>query len=114
MIQGVDLLWVVVASTLVMSMQTGFCMLEAGLVRSKNTINVAMKNLLDFCVAGLCFWAFGYALMYGASAGGWIGTDDWLFGTWPTAKDIAFFHFQVMFCATSATIVSGAVAEPAW
>lgn len=105
------MLWVIVASTLVMSMQTGFCMLEAGLVRSKNTINVAIKNLLDFCVAGLCFWAFGFALMFGASALGWVGTSDWLFSTWPTAHNTTFFLFQVMFCATSATIVSGAVAE---
>ncbi|HEY9250251.1 MAG TPA: ammonium transporter [Rariglobus sp.] len=100
-----------VASTLVMSMQTGFCMLEAGLVRSKNTINVAIKNLLDFCVAGIAFWAFGYALMFGVSAGGWVGTTDWLYGTWEAGRPHAFFIFQVMFCATSATIISGAVAE---
>jgi ammonium transporter len=105
------MLWVVIAATLVMSMQTGFCMLEAGLVRSKNTINVAIKNLLDFCVASICFWAFGFALMFGASASGWIGTSEWLFATWPTAHNATFFLFQVMFCATSATIVSGAVAE---
>jgi ammonium transporter len=105
------MLWVIVSCTLVMSMQTGFCMLEAGLVRSKNTINVAIKNLLDFCVAGLCFWAFGFALMFGSSAFGWIGTSEWLFATWPTAHNATFFLFQVMFCATSATIVSGAVAE---
>lgn len=108
---GVDLLWVIVASTLVMSMQTGFCMLEAGLVRSKNTINVAIKNLLDFCVAAIAFWAFGFALMFGESAGGWLGMTDWLFGTWTTDQSPAFFLFQVMFCATSATIISGAVAE---
>lgn len=105
------MLWVIVASTLVMSMQTGFCMLEAGLVRSKNTINVAIKNLLDFCVAAIAFWAFGFALMFGASAGGWVGTTDWLFGTWATDQPPAYFLFQVMFCATSATIISGAVAE---
>lgn len=104
-------MWVIVASTLVMSMQTGFCMLEAGLVRSKNTINVAIKNLLDFCVAGIAFWAFGFALMFGISAGGWIGTSDWLFGTGAMDKPYAFFLFQTMFCATSATIISGAVAE---
>ena len=108
---GVDMLWVIVASTLVMSMQTGFCMLEAGLVRSKNTINVAIKNLLDFCIAGLCFWAFGFALMFGVSAFGWFGTDAWFFSTWPTTHATTFFIFQVMFCATAATIVSGAVAE---
>lgn len=110
-LEGVDLLWVIVASTLVMSMQVGFCMLEAGLVRSKNTINVAIKNLLDFCVAGVAFWAFGYALMFGASAAGWIGTDNWFFGTWGGQGAQAHFIFQAMFCATSATIISGAVAE---
>lgn len=110
-LSGVDLLWVLVASTLVMSMQTGFCMLEAGLVRSKNTINVAIKNLLDFCIAGILFWAFGFALMFGASAAGWIGVSGWLFATWPDPHSVAFFIFQMMFCATSATIVSGAVAE---
>lgn len=107
----VDLLWVLVASTLVMSMQTGFCMLEAGLVRSKNTINVAIKNLLDFCVASIAFWAFGFALMFGASAGGWVGTTDWFFASGAVDKPYAFFIFQMMFCATSATIISGAVAE---
>ncbi|HEY0945099.1 MAG TPA: ammonium transporter [Opitutaceae bacterium] len=110
-VSSVDVLWVIIAATLVMSMQTGFCMLEAGLVRSKNTINVAIKNLLDFCVAAICFWAFGFALMFGASAAGWIGTSEWLFATWPTQQSVTFFLFQVMFCATSATIVSGAVAE---
>jgi ammonium transporter, Amt family len=108
---GVDLLWVIVASTLVMSMQVGFCMLEAGLVRSKNTINVAIKNLLDFCVACVAFWAFGYALMFGASAAGWVGTSNWLFGTWGGVESSAHFVFQAMFCATAATIISGAVAE---
>ncbi|MBC8008511.1 MAG: ammonium transporter [Burkholderiales bacterium] len=110
----IDILWVLLCATLVMSMQTGFCMLEAGLVRSKNTINVAIKNLLDFCIAGLCFWAFGFALMFGASHAGWIGTDHWLYAlnsTEATRHGHSFFIFQVMFCATSATIVSGAVAE---
>lgn len=114
----IDILWVLLCATLVMSMQTGFCMLEAGLVRSKNTINVAIKNLLDFCVAGLCFWAFGYALMYGSSAAGWIGYDQWFyaFGSEPdfapaNGHGPSFFIYQLMFAATAATIVSGAVAE---
>lgn len=114
----IDILWVLLCATLVMSMQTGFCMLEAGLVRSKNTINVAIKNLLDFCVAALCFWAFGYALMFGASAGGWLGTDHWLYAfaappdfTPADGHGPSFFIYQLMFSATAATIVSGAVAE---
>lgn len=114
MLREIDTLWVLLCATLVMSMQTGFCMLEAGLVRSKNTINVAIKNMLDFCVAGLCFWAFGFALMFGASQAGWIGSDNWLYalnGPGTEGHGPAFFLFQMMFCATAATIVSGAVAE---
>ena len=110
----IDILWVLLCATLVMSMQTGFCMLEAGLVRSKNTINVAIKNLLDFSVAALCFWAFGFALMFGVSHAGWIGTDHWLYalnGADNVGHGPSFFIFQLMFCATAATIVSGAVAE---
>lgn len=117
----IDILWVLLCATLVMSMQPGFCMLEAGLVRSKNTINVAIKNLLDFCLAAFCFWAFGFALMFGTSAGGWIGTDHWLYAFATPVTDAAgqasvrhgpsFFIFQLMFSATAATIVSGAVAE---
>lgn len=108
-----DHLWILTSAALVMSMQAGFCMLEAGLVRSKNSINVAIKNLMDFCVAAILFWAFGYGLMFGKEAlGGWIGTSNFLVNT--AGRDsgsLFFFIFQLMFCATSATIVSGAVAE---
>lgn len=110
--KSVDLLWVVVASALVMSMQVGFCMLESGLVRSKNTINVALKNFLDFCVAGLFFWACAFGVMFGTSRWGLIGTSDFLFQpVEEPGSRLAFFLFQLMFCATAATIVSGAVAE---
>lgn len=109
--ESIDSLWIIVAASLVMSMQVGFCMLEAGLVRSKNTINVAMKNFVDFVVATLCFWAFGFAVMFGLSRGGWFGASDLAFGTWASPHDATFFLFQLMFCATAATIVSGAVAE---
>jgi ammonium transporter, Amt family len=108
---GVDMLWVVIAASLVMSMQVGFCMLESGLVRSKNTINVAMKNFMDFTIATICFWAFGFALMFGLGKFGLFGTSDFLFSTWATDQGHTFFLFQLMFCATAATIVSGAVAE---
>jgi Amt family ammonium transporter len=108
----VDAVWVAVAAALVMAMQVGFCMLETGLVRSKNTINVACKNIVDFCLAGLLFWACSYALMFGSSPSGWVGTAGFLFDPgqngWAHAM---FFLFQLMFCATAATIVSGAVAE---
>ncbi len=108
---AINVLWVFACSALVMAMQIGFCMLESGLVRSKNTINVAFKNLLDMCVAALGFWALSFGLMYGPS-NGWIGLSGFL----PTisAQNLsgtAFFLFQMMFCATAATIVSGAVAE---
>lgn len=107
----INVLWVFACSALVMSMQIGFCMLESGLVRSKNTINVAFKNLLDMCVAALGFWTVSFALMYGSSCG-WIGTSGFFHSS--VGEDLsttAFFLFQMMFCATAATIVSGAVAE---
>lgn len=110
---ALDHLWILTSAALVMSMQAGFCMLEAGLVRSKNSINVAIKNLMDFCVAAILFWAFGYGLMFGKEAlGGWIGSSTFLVNT--AGRDsgsLFFFIFQLMFCATAATIVSGAVAE---
>lgn len=109
---AVDILWVLVCASLVFLMQAGFLCLEAGSTRSKNNINVAVKNFADFGVSVLCFWLFGFALMFGQTANGWVGTsqllpdvgqgDVWL---------IVFFLFQVMFCSTSVTIVSGAVAE---
>ena len=106
----VDYLWVLVCATLVMSMQVGFCMLEAGLVRSKNTINVALKNLMDFCVATVIFWAWSYAVLFGPTLGGLIGGQGFfLNGVAP--EKLPYFVFQLMFCATAATIVSGAVAE---
>lgn len=109
----IDLVWILVCSALVMGMQVGFCMLEAGLVRSKNTINVAIKNLLDFCVAGILFWAVSYALMFGFAPTGWFGSSGFFFDAhgMQTPYQAAFMIFQLMFCATSATIVSGAVAE---
>ncbi|MCP4233209.1 MAG: ammonium transporter [Aestuariibacter sp.] len=107
-----DILWISVSTALILFMQAGFLCLETGLTRSKNNINVALKNLCDFGVSFAVFWAFGYAFLFGTSAGGWIGTTNFLptlAGTesWP----IAFFAFQAMFCSTAATIVSGAVAE---
>ncbi len=103
--------WLLITAALVMLMQAGFCCLESGLARSKNSINVAIKNLFDFCIASLAFWAFGYALMFGVSWHGLFGTTDFApeknFGSWA----LAFLFFQLVFCGTSTTIVSGAVAE---
>lgn len=102
--------WLLTCAALVFLMQAGFCCLESGLVRTKNSINVAIKNLVDLCVAGLLFWAFGYALMFGASWGGWFGASGFFFDArepLPTAT----FLYQLMFCGTATTIVAGAVAE---
>jgi len=107
----INLLWVIVASALVMFMQAGFCCLESGLVRSKNSINVAIKNLFDFCVACMIFWCFGFALMFGESRGGFVGTTGFGFGHSASSDRLVFFLFQMMFCATATTIISGAVAE---
>src|SRR5688572_18524592 len=107
-----DIFWVLVTGGLVFTMQGGFLCLESGLTRTKNSINVSLKNLSDFAVAALLFWLFGFGMMFGATSGGWIGTSMFApelssGGPWQAA----FFFFQVMFCATAATIVSGAVAE---
>lgn len=105
-----DLLWVIMASALVFVMQAGFAMVESGLTRSKNSINVAIKNLTDFGVSLMVFWLVGFGLMFGPSLQGIIGSL-W-FGYSPTgAWHGVFLLFQAMFCSTAATIVSGAVAE---
>lgn len=92
-----------------MTMQIGFCMLEAGLVRQKNSINVAFKNLMDFVVAGIVFWMVGFGLMYGTSLSGVFGTDLFLKSHADGAT--AFFLYQLVFCSAAATIVGGALAE---
>jgi len=109
--ERLDLLWVMVSAALVLSMQLGFLCLETGFVRAKNGINVAVKNTLDFCVACIVFWAFGFAFMFGDSFGGWIGTSQYFVGDFRHSGEASFFLFQVVFCGTAATIVSGAVAE---
>jgi Amt family ammonium transporter len=108
---AIDVLWVLTCTILVFVMQAGFCCLECGLVRAKNSINVAIKNLIDFCIAAGAFWAVGYALMFGQTHGGWVGTTGFLFGGQTAAWLTAFFFFQLVFCGTATTIVSGAVAE---
>lgn len=109
----VDYIWIITASALVFFMQPGFAMLESGLTRSKNSINVAIKNLTDVGVSMLAFWAVGFALMFGASRLGLVGLNGFLlqFSGKSAVWIAVFFMFQAMFCSTSATIVSGAVAE---
>ncbi len=107
-----DILWVLMATALVFVMQAGFLCLEAGLTRRKNSINVAIKNVADFGVSILLFWMFGFALMFGTTWSGWLGLSGFFVdvsgaGPWP----VTFFLFQVVFCGTAVTIVSGAVAE---
>lgn len=74
----VNTLWVLIAGAMVFLMQPGFALLESGMARSKNAVNVMMKNYMDICVGSLLFWLLGYGLMFGNSPTGWIGTD--LFG----------------------------------
>ncbi len=111
--QLVDYLWVVVAAALVFFMQAGFSMVESGLTRTKNSINVAIKNLTDLGVSMIVFWLFGFAFMFGNSRFGVIGASGFLvdFSGAGLMGASSFFLFQAMFCSTSATIVSGAVAE---
>ncbi len=107
----IDILWILLCSGLVFLMQAGFMCLESGLTRSKNSINVAVKNFTDFGCSVALFWAFGFALMFGTSFQGWIGGSGFFLKTDLPAFDLAFFLFQAMFCGTATTIVSGAVAE---
>ena len=100
------------AAALVLFMQAGFLLLEAGQVRAKNAVNVAQKNLVDFVLSAVCFGLVGFAFMFGASINGWVGWDSGLAvfgGTDPWT--LTFFVFQLVFCGTAATVVSGAVAE---
>jgi len=96
---------------LVFVMQAGFLCLESGLVRSKNSINVAAKNITDFTISSTIFWAVGFAIMFGDSVSGFFGTSYFFFGDGASPQLIAIFLFQMMFCGTAATLVSGAVAE---
>ncbi|AFY37625.1 diguanylate cyclase with PAS/PAC sensor [[Leptolyngbya] sp. PCC 7376] len=107
---SLNILWVIFCAILVSTMQAGFCCLESGLVRAKNSINVAIKNLVDFCVASLLFSMIGCALMFGESHYGLVGGSIPPVSEW-TGEDYSLFLFFVTFCGTATTIVSGAVAE---
>ncbi len=99
------------AALLVFLMQAGFLCLETGKVRSKNSINVAAKNISDFILASAVFWCFGFSFMFGDSFAGLIGSSGYFFGADNSPWEISFFLFQMMFCGTAATLLSGAVAE---
>ena len=108
----IDRLWLLLCSGLVFLMQAGFMCLESGLTRSKNSINVAVKNFADFGISVALFWAFGYGIMFGISQAGWMGTSDFFPSATPgRSPEIIFFLYQAMFCGTATTIISGAVAE---
>jgi len=105
---ALDIMWVVITGVFVFFMQAGFTFVEAGFTRSKNTLNIILKNVMDFVIGSLAFWAIGYTLMYGDSIGGLIGTPSLFYDK---IGDMHNLFFQTVFCATAATIVSGAIAE---
>lgn len=104
-------MWLLISVILVFVMQAGFLCLESGSTRTKNSINVAAKNVVDFVLSSTIFWTVGFGLMFGTSIAGWVGSDLFVFGENQTFDSISFFLFQMMFCGTAATLVSGAVAE---
>lgn len=123
--QALDTVWVMMAGFLVMWMQAGFALVECGMTRAKNAVNICMKNLLDFCFGSLTFWIAGFAIMFGGAGGTdankfWGGLDGMFLNTasepfaslsWTLVPLDAKFFFQLVFAATTATIVSGAMAE---
>jgi ammonium transporter, Amt family len=113
---GINTIWTLIATTLVFFMQAGFAMVETGFTRSKNAGNIVMKNLMDFAVGSLVFWIIGFTIMFGKDLGGLIGTGSlFALGSFEhlglEIPKEAFLIFQTVFCATAATIVSGAMAE---
>lgn len=112
-----DITWVFLASVLVFFMQAGFAMVETGFTRAKNAGNIIMKNFVDFMLGSLMFYAIGFSLMFGPDLGGFIGTAGFFapeklegIGAFDSVTPELFIFFQTVFCATAATIVSGAVA----
>jgi Amt family ammonium transporter len=112
---AVDTIWLFLGGILVFIMQLGFQTLETGLCRAKNANNITMKNMMDFCIGALIYWAIGWAFMYGKDGGGFIGLSEFFKGPMDINAESAGFYrnwfFQAMFAATASTIVSGAVAE---
>ena len=110
-VNGLDTLWVLLGAMLVFWMQPGFALVEAGLTSSKNTANILMKNFCDFMCGSVLYWILGFSIMYGADFGllGWSGFG--FIGEDSNIPAECTFIFQTVFCATAATIVSGAMAE---
>lgn len=115
--QLINIVWVFLGAVLVMFMQAGFAILEAGFTRQKNSNNVLMKNLMDFAIGSLVFLVVGFGLMFGESLGGFVGITGFIdptnlkIGAFEALSPSVFIFFQTVFCATAATIVSGAMAE---
>ncbi|MGE8502720.1 ammonium transporter [Pseudomonas berkeleyensis] len=108
--EAINIAWIVLASVLVFFMQAGFALLESGMSRAKNAVNVMMKNYMDSCVGGIVFWLVGFGLMFGSNLTGWFGMSH--FGLHEGEPwDYTFLLFQMMFAVTAATIASGAMAE---
>lgn len=105
----INLAWVAVCCALVFFMQAGFALVEGGLSRAKNSINVIMKVYLGTCFIGVIFWVAGWGLAFGPSLGGWIGVGQFAPLDAPPAAAIALLY-QMMFATTAVSIVSGAVA----
>lgn len=112
---SLDVVWLFLGAILVFIMQAGFALVETGLSRAKNATNITMKNVMDFCFGAIAYWMVGWGLMYGKDALGLAGADQFFYGPMElTAESGGFYRnwfFQVVFAATSATIVSGAMAE---
>ena len=113
---SMDMMWTLIASFLIFLMQAGFTLVEVGFTRAKNAGNVVMKNMIDFALGSIGFFLIGYGLMFGASAAGLFGTGDFFLGHITSAGKVdnlkfANLMFQVVFAATAATIVSGAMSE---
>ncbi len=110
---SLDTVWMLLAAMLVFWMQPGFALCEAGFTRSKNTANILFKNFVDFILGSLLFWFLGFGFMFGSEGAGFIGAPNWgdlsfYGGDLPVE---GFLMFETVFCATAATIVSGAMAE---
>ena len=111
--------WVLLATALIYFMQAGFALCEAGLTRAKNTGNILMKNMMDFCIGTPCFWLIGFGLMFAGTGPLVGGFDPLIRGSYTAANSVVpqnmplwcYVIFETVFCATAATIVSGSMAE---
>jgi Amt family ammonium transporter len=108
---ALDMIWLFLGAALVFIMQAGFALVETGLTRAKNATNIVMKNLMDFCFGAVVYWAIGWGLMYGKDLGGFVGGSEFFKGPMGDPSFYRDWFFQVVFAATAATIVSGAMAE---